>query len=259
VVAACALVWLLSWGLVSKIQSKNDILRRMKSDSLTQLKAKSQFFNEISHDFRQRLHGMQLLANAAGRSGARDTPIILSKFKSALADLQRCLDNFLEITRMETITVRAVPAQMSLQDVFQRLELLFEEAAQDQGINLKFRCTGLMLHTDEKILFRILENLISNAIKFSRGKVLVAARAREEHIDILVVDNGEGIPEGEKEGVFKAFFQGSTSRNGHSSGGYGLGLSIVMRSANLLNAKVRMTSKPGRGTSIRLQLPRPAS
>lgn len=257
VITACTLVWFLAWGLVSKIQSKNDILRRLKSESLQQLRAKSQFFNAASHDFRQRLHGMQLLVNAAHRSGTQGAPNILARFKSALADLQRYLDNFLEITRMETISVRPSIGPVSLQDMFQRLELQFEEAALHRQIGLKFRYTAQVLNTDEKILFRILENLISNAIKFSRGKVLVAARTRQRAIEILVLDNGEGLSEADSARVFEAFVQGENSLGNRPSigGGYGLGLSIVRHSAALLGAQVRLSSKPRHGTLVKLILP----
>ncbi len=219
---------------------------------LAQLKTKNQFFSEASHDFRQRLHGMQLLINTAQRTSLQDAPAIVSKVKAATADLQRYLDNFLEITRLEaSVDARPVISQVVLQDVFQQLELQFEEAAQHHGVNLKFRYTRAVLHTDEKMLLRILENLIANALKFARGRVLVAARPYAGRLEIWVCDNGDGIPELPNLTLFKAFVQGRNVRR-QGDRGFGLGLSIVMRAAGALSAKVIVCAKPGHGSTVKL-------
>ncbi len=259
-IAACALVGFLARGLVQKIQSKNEILRRLKADSLHKLRTRNQFFNEASHDFRQRLHGMQLLINTAERTRTPGSvPAIFARVKSAVADLQRYLDNFLEITRFETVSVFPVKANVALQDVFQRLELQFEDAAQLRRVDLRFRHTPLTLRTDEKMLLRILENLVSNAIKFCNGRVLVAARTRAQGVEIRVIDNGAGISEAEKAAIFDAFVQGrSADRSRVTDGGFGLGLSIVLRSVVVLGATIDIQSVMGRGSTVSLTFTRAA-
>ncbi|MES2886676.1 MAG: HAMP domain-containing sensor histidine kinase [Pseudomonadota bacterium] len=220
---------------------------------VVQLRTKNQFFNEASHDFRQRLHGMQLLINTAQRTPLHNAPAIVSKVKAATADLQRYLDNFLELTRLEAVVVRPVFNPVVLQDVFQRLELQFEEAASHRQVDLKFRYTRASVHSDERILLRLLENLISNAIKFARGRVLVAARPRLGRLEIWVMDDGEGMPELPQLGLFEAFVQGSNAKRvGTSDHGFGLGLSIVMRAASLLSARVQVRTQGGRGSTVKV-------
>ncbi|AKJ30129.1 Na+/proline symporter / Sensor histidine kinase PrlS [Caldimonas brevitalea] len=254
--AVCALVWILTRGLVDKIQAQNKVLEQLRVESQHQLRIKTEFFNEASHDFRQRLHGMQLFVTALIQNNARDFHIILPKVKSAIGDLQRYLGNFLEITKLETISVRPCVQQFSLQDVFQRLELQFEDAAENRRVDLKFRYTALEPATDEKLLYRILENLISNAIKFSRSKVRVAARRRAAGVELLVLDNGIGIPESAQHRIFAAFYQVHEQPAEAPGGtGYGLGLSIVKRLLDLIGADIKMSSQVDKGTTVRLYLP----
>ncbi|WKB50729.1 ATP-binding protein [Eleftheria terrae] len=254
--AVCALVWFLTHGLVVKIQAQNEMLEQLRAESQNQLRIKTQFFNEASHDFRQRLHGMQLFVNALTQNSAKDFHVIVPKVKSAIGDLQRYLANFLEITRLETITVQATVQSFSLQDMFQGLELQFEDAATTRKIDLKFRYTALQVATDEKLLYRIMENLISNAIKFTSSKVRVAARRRSAGVELIVADNGVGIPATAQQRIFSAFYQvGGHVAATPVGGGYGLGLSIVKRLLDLIGAEIRVTSTVGRGTAIRVCLP----
>jgi signal transduction histidine kinase len=104
--------------------------------------------------------------------------------------------------------------------------------------------------TDQRLLLRILENLISNALKFARSRVLVAARQRRGAVEIWVVDNGPGMPAIYANDVYKAFVQGGTL-----NGGYGLGLSIVKRLSDQIGVTLSIRSRPGRGTTVRLKFP----
>lgn len=300
---ACALVWFSIRGLVLNIQLKNEILKRLRRESAYRLRTKTQFFNEASHDFRQRLHGMQLLVNTAERNlfqqispsrealdvQPEDAPLqLLRRVKVAVADLQRYLINLLEIARLETIAVHAEADAVELQVLLQHLALQFEAVAEDQNVQLKLRFTTLTIVSDTKMLLRILENLVSNAIKFSRGKVLVAARARQDSLIVDVIDNGVGISGEDCMRIFGAFVQGQSvqryrqcdedksaggsdfmsSRQCDSLGvigggsclasgyfGIGLGLSTVRRLADLLRIRIVVRSKVGYGTVISLRIP----
>ena len=212
----------------------------------------AQLFSEASHDFRQRLHGMQLLINTAKRSPLPEGPAILSRLEAITGDLQRYLDNFLEIARLEAVVAKPVCHQIALQDVFQRLELQFQETALHNQVDIKFRHTRLACFSDEKMLMRILENLIANALKFARSKVLVAVRQRAGRVEVWVVDNGPGMPEFKRQGLGAAFVQGRDDPAGSADRGFGLGLSIVIRLADLLDAPVSILSRTGRGAMVRV-------
>jgi len=217
-----------------------------------QIRVKSELFNEASHDFRQRLHGLQLLINTAKRSPASRGSTIVTSFEATTNDLQRYLENLLEIARLDAVAIKPVPKKIVLQEIFQRLELQFQEAALHHGVDIKFRHTRFSCVSDEKMLLRILENLIANAMKFARSKVLVAACRRGGQIEVCVVDNGPGMPEFKRRALYKAFVQGGgDGQQAHQ--GFGLGLSIVMRLAGLLNAPIKISAKAGRGSMVRIR------
>lgn len=224
---------------------------------LADMRTKHQLFNEASHDFRQRLHGMQLLINSAQRVQLQEGSDIVLRMKASTADLQRYLDNFLELARLEAGMRSKKPKRdvVDLQGVFQQLELQFEEVAQHYQVEIKFRNTPLSCHTDERLLLRILENLIANALKFARKRVLVAARRRAGLIEVWVADDGPGMPEFQEPSLWKAFVQGDAARDGDRDRGFGLGMSIVMRCASLLKASVRVSTVAGRGSAVRVGIP----
>ena len=124
--------------------------------------------------------------------------------------------------------------------------------AQYHKVEIKFRNTSLFCHTDEKLFLRMLENLIANALKFARKRVLVAARRRAGLIEVWVSDDGPGMPDFQKLNLWKAFVQGDTTHDRAFDRGFGLGMSIVMRCASLLEATVRVSSATGRGSTVRV-------
>ena len=110
------------------------------------------------------------------------------------------------------------------------------------------------LRTDAAMLVRILENLVSNAIKFTRGRVLMAARRDGGAVHVEVWDQGPGIPLDCVDKVFDAFYQGHPVRE-DTMEGVGLGLAIVKRLADALGYRIDVVSSPGRGTLMRLIIP----
>lgn len=221
-----------------------------------ELKERKRLFNEASHDFRQRLHGVQLLVNTAQRTPPKAAQPVLLRIKAVMGELQRFLDNFLEIARMDAVAVRPEMQDVSVQKIFQRLEIQFEEVAKHKKVDIKFLHTRASICSDERILLRILENVVANAIKFARSRVLVAARHRDGKLEVWVIDNGPGMPQGRDHNLRREFVQGSGApKPGMAGGGFGLGLSIVTRSAKLLGASVAFSSKADRGSRVSLRLP----
>ena len=104
------------------------------------------------------------------------------------------------------------------------------------------------------MLLRILENLVSNAIKFSRDRVLLSARQRGLEVHIEVRDRGPGIADEDLGGVFDAFYQGHYDP-AESRRGFGLGLAIVKRLVESLGYRIDVVSQPSRGTLMRLIVP----
>ncbi|MCW7536260.1 HAMP domain-containing histidine kinase [Aquabacterium sp. A7-Y] len=244
--------------LVSELQEANMALEALQADVATELEARSSFFNGASHDFRQRLHAIKLLAHSSQLQfspGATDSP--LKRLAAAVEDLDAYVTDVLEFARLERHALRPKLAAVSVQDILQNIDLHFEEVAMSRRIDLRMRGTAVCLLTDETMLLRILENLVSNALKFARSRVLVSARRRAGACLIDVWDDGPGVPKEELARIFEAFHQGQQDGPGgvESCAGVGLGLAVVKRLSECLGYTIEVKSRVGSGTVMRVHLP----
>jgi signal transduction histidine kinase len=238
-----------------ELTAANSTLDAMNSTATAELEHRSMFFTSASHDFRQRLHAMNLLANAAlsstGDEGSESAP--LRRLADCIEDVEHYVTHVLDFARFDRSATHPVCQRLELQSLFQKLELNFEDIATERGVTLVIRSTDVVLYTDASMLQRILENLISNAIKFTRKRVLVATRKRGSAIAIQVWDQGDGIAPEDQAAIFTPFYRSRTADRHH--GGVGLGLAVVQRFAECLGCEIRLRSQMGRGTVMTLLLP----
>jgi signal transduction histidine kinase len=188
--------------LIAQLREKNEELRRLRSEASQQLQERSQFFSSASHDFGQRLHAIKLLTH-----NAMTQYRCLKVLSRAVEDLQLYVRDVLEFAPIESRVVTPSYTVFHLQDLFQRLALQFESVADHRQVTLRLRTTSAEVSTDEGVLLRVLENLIGNAIKYTRGGVLVAARRRAGRWCIEVWDQGPGIPQASLNQIFASFYQ----------------------------------------------------
>jgi signal transduction histidine kinase len=201
---------------------------------------KDEFFQSIAHDLRAPLLSMQghirmlekSLAGDAGKSGR------LAEIKSSSARIFELLENILDISRMESGSVRlnreTFPAAVLAETTAGRFRHLFAEKRIDFSVSVP---DGLSLTGDRKMLERLLENLLSNALKFTPegGEVSLSASVSGGGVELLVSDSGPGIPADELESVF-----GKYSRaKGTDKPGFGLGLAIARRITDLHGGTIR--------------------
>lgn len=242
--------------LVGELRERNEEIERLHRLAASELADRSMFFASASHDFRQRVHAMKLLSHLCVQDvksqGPEDTP--LARLARVVEDLESYMTDVLEFARWGERSSNPERTQVSLQHVFQRVEVAFEDVAASRGIDLRVRTTHSTLLTDPAMLVRILENLVSNAVRFSQDKVLLTARRRGGEIHIEVRDTGKGIPSNSVAKIFDAFYQVPT--NGHDADrGVGLGLAIVKRLAGALGYRIEVVSRSGSGTMMRLIVP----
>ena len=157
--------------------------------------------------------------------------------------------------------VRPDIVDVNLETLFASLRADFLPVAELNGLSLKFRPVQAVVRSDRTLLRRILQNIISNALRYTRsGGVLVGTRHRGDTIRIDIADTGCGIPDDQREAVFEEFHRGTLSASASlASGGLGLGLAIVRRMAGALGHKVTFSSKVGRGTIFHIDVPAGAS
>lgn len=180
----------------------------------------------------------------------------LKRLTESVEEVERYVTDVLDFARLESDSNAPKRTVVTLQKVFQELDLTFEDVAAERGVDLQFRATDVCLITDQVMLLRILENLISNAIKFTSGRVLVAARRRDGGVALQVWDQGCGIPLDAQRLIFAPFHQGKNpSNNAGSRQGVGLGLAVVQRFVDSLGYQVLVKSKVGIGSVLTVLIP----
>ena len=195
-------------------------------------RAKSRFLAAATHDLRQPLQAAIMFHAVLQRQALPPESMDgVDKLGRSLTALQDMLTRLLDISRLDAGVI--VPARMSfpLTPVVERLADTYGPIAADRGLSLRFVRTGATVYSDPHLLDRILENLVSNAVKYTRsGRILIGSRRRGRTLSIQVIDTGIGIPEAEQATIFEEFRRGGNAP-GDVAEGMGIGLAIVERLA----------------------------
>ncbi len=233
------------------------------ADKNARLEAASQsrarFLAAASHDLRQPLYALTLFSSAL-RAGETD-PTRLTRvmhIEECVASLDQLFSELLDLSRLETGAVHASIADVRLDEVFEEVSRNFRILAESRGLRLIVRKTDAWVRTDRTMLARILNNLVSNALRYTHeGGVLVGVRYQASgRIRIDVRDTGVGIASEHHQQVFEEFYQVTRGHDlqGERQRGLGLGLATVRKLAGLLDCPLRLASWPNRGTLVSLTL-----
>jgi CheY-like chemotaxis protein/two-component sensor histidine kinase len=185
-----------------------------------------------------------------------DVMNVVRSINSSVDALDALFNELLDISRIDAGVIKVNRRHFALEPIFVRLRTDFAPEADEKLLRLTIRPTRLHLDSDPVIVERILRNLVSNALRYTKeGGVLVLARKRDDKVALEVWDTGIGIPAEDQSRVFEEFYQiGNPGRDRRK--GLGLGLAIVKRLASLLGAALDLRSKVQRGTRFRLTVPR---
>ena len=218
--------------------------------------AKSHFLAAASHDLRQPLHALGLFVSGLARSeAARHEPRLVAHIQSAVDTLQNLLDAILDISRLDGGNIVPEIADFPLGRVLQRLTRDLALLAEQKGLQLKVRSAQVWVHSDEKLVERILLNLVGNALRYTQaGGVLLSCRHRRNSVLVEVWDTGQGIPAQAQEEIFEDYVQLANPERDRDKG-LGLGLAICRRLADLLGIQIGVRSRPGRGSVFWIELP----
>lgn len=217
--------------------------------------SKTRLFAAVSHDILQPLNAARLLASTLeDRVRENDQRAIVDQLQTALDSVQELFSEVLDLARLETAPEAVDRSAVALQALFDELEEVNRPIAARKGLTLQFVRTGLVVDTDRRLMRRVLQNLVSNALSYTdEGGVVVGVRRTGSKARVLVADTGRGVPQKDRSAIFREFSRSSSSAG---AAGLGLGLAIVSRIADLLGHDLALASETGRGSVFSVAAPR---
>lgn len=220
--------------------------------------SKTRFLAAASHDVLQPLNAAHLSVSAlADLQATPQGEKLVRQIERSLTTMEELLRTLLDISKLDAGVVKAELAETPLNAMFQSLKSDFQPLADKKGLKLRFRSTRAAAITDATMLRRTLQNIISNALRYTQsGGVLVSVRKRGGIDGIEIWDTGCGIADDKSDRVFEEFYRGVAVHDGGLSGhGLGLGLSIVQRMIETMGYTISFRSRVGDGTMFRIGMP----
>ncbi len=217
---------------------------------------KSRFLAAASHDLRQPLYAMDLfLGGLAQKRDEDDRAYLLSRMRNTLDSMQSMFSSLLDMSRFDAGVINPVRKNFSANRLLQALRLKVDDECRRKGLRFIVRPSRYWFYSDPILIQRVLENYLSNAVKYTdSGGILLACRRRGEHFRFEVWDTGRGIREEEIDTIFDAFHQLDNPERDRRKG-VGLGLSIVDQIANLLQTPTSVHSRHGKGSLFSIEVP----
>lgn len=219
--------------------------------------SKSRFLAATSHDLAQPLNAARLLVSTLEKrsiQSGKDELQLIHQLSQVLENAESLLIELQEMSRLERGLLKPNPTEFRLYDLFQQLEAEFLPLVQEKSLSLKVAHTEVWVLSDERMLLRILQNLLANAVRYTRkgGIVMGVRRTSADMVRVEVWDSGSGIEDDQRENIFEEFKRGENA----AGTGLGLGLAITRRFAELMGHPLAFDSKPGQGSKFYLHLPR---
>lgn len=245
--------------LEETVDKRTRALQKSNSELDKANKNKTRFLAAAGHDLVQPLNSAALfsasLQSKLKRQGADQDLVELSeKIESSLHSAENLLNELLEISKLDSDIIKPSIATVPLNELLGSLDEEFSVIAKERGVEFKLVGSSAFVETDARLLRRILQNLISNAIKYSaRGRVLVGARRGKELTRIDIIDTGPGLNEFQRQAIFDEFYRVPEYAN--QERGLGLGLAIVKRMSSLLDHPVTIDSAVGKGSRFSVSVP----
>jgi CheY-like chemotaxis protein/two-component sensor histidine kinase len=217
--------------------------------------SKTRFLAAASHDLLQPLNAARLyVTSLVERQGTGENTGLIGNIDASLEAVEEILGALLDISRLDSGVMKPEIAAFRIDELLRQLEVEFTPLARRKGLELSFVASSLTVRSDRRLLRRLLQNLVSNAVKYTpQGRVLIGCRRRGGKLRIDVYDTGIGIPKSKQRAIFQEFHR--LEQGAKVARGLGLGMSIVERIARVLGSKIEVTSALGKGSHFSVQVP----
>ncbi|MCP8347141.1 response regulator [Pseudomonas sp. FBF18] len=240
-----------------ELSQLNLALTEAKSHAEAANKSKTRFLAAVSHDLMQPLNAARLFSAALshqeeGLSG--DAQQLVQHMDSALRSAEELISDLLDISRLENGKINPDAKPFALSELFDALGAEFKVLAQQQGLDFRVRGSKLRVHSDVKLLRRILQNFLTNAFRYGKSPILLGVRRAGDRLWLEVWDRGPGIADDKLQVIFEEFKR-LDSHQTRAEKGLGLGLAIADGLCKVLGHPLEVRSSPGKGSVFRVSVP----
>ncbi len=216
---------------------------------------KTRFLAAASHDLLQPLNAARLFTSALRQQPLdAESARLAERADAAFKAAEDLLDSLLEASRLDAGKLTPEISSFALSDIIEPLKHQFSVVAAARKIDLRFVDSRMRVYSDPQLLRRILQNFLSNALRYTRsGTVLLGVRRLRSHVRIEVWDTGVGIDAEQQRSIFDEFRRGQHA-SPWGEKGLGLGLAICERMANMLGHRMSLRSWPGSGSVFAIEV-----
>ena len=246
-----------------RLRTENALtLAKRDADEANQ--SKTRFLAAASHDLLQPLNAARLFASALEQNEGQteQQKHLTQRLSGSLNSAEELLGALLDISRLDAGAMPVQLRDIAINDILDPLHAEFSAIAESRGLDFKQVSSSARILSDPKLLRRVLQNFIANALRYTdNGRVLIGCRRRDDHLRIQVLDTGPGISKDQQKLIFREFHRLDIPRpskrqsDRQSERGLGLGLAIVERIARVLDHAIELHSEPGRGTVFEIVVP----
>lgn len=215
--------------------------------------SKTRFLALASHDVLQPLNAAKLYVSALQEADlSSSTETIVDKLERSVASSEAIISELLDISRLDQGELKASPERIFIPDLLAPLIDEMVMRAREKGLRLKHRISPCWVYSDKTFLYRIIQNLVSNAVKYTeKGKILISIRKVAGQVKIQIWDTGVGLSEDQQSLIFSDFYR----TNENKEHGVGLGLGVVRRLSQQIDVAVNVRSVLGKGSCFSFHLP----
>ncbi|GGK72809.1 hybrid sensor histidine kinase/response regulator [Amphritea balenae] len=251
-------------SVVNKELRKENTVRALIEDELRQAKydadaaniGKTRFLAAASHDLLQPLNAARLFISAlAQQQHTGETRQLVDNLDGSLKAAEGLITTILDISKLDAGALEPNLSHFSIDTMFDNLSAEFTALADEKNLEFRFVKCSQVVHSDQQLLRRILQNFLSNAIRYTQeGKILLGCRRQGNNLQIEAWDTGVGIAEDKLGEVFEEFRRIDNPKHSQVDG-LGLGLAITERIARMLQHTLNVRSWPGKGTVFSVNVP----